>query len=225
MPGLKKYFPDIRFSSNKVTPDEMDMYIDYCVIYPGAGASSVGTAASGTATVAKPMVIVDRLLDYPRNLLYSCQGTADVGGTWTVNGVNQFGQTVTETVALGTAAAGTPAAATAGTKVFMSVLSGTFTATSDSVGGVLGRVGVAVGTAAGSVGYFGLPIRIKSTGDVKSITFVKNGAVTALNGGTIASYVGTADHTFQGTQIIAATDIYKVRIKATRNAEYDSALS
>jgi hypothetical protein len=223
MPGLKRHHADVRFGNNKVTPDEMDMRQQYVVMYPSTSATFVGTSATGTAGQEKALTIARDTLDYPRNLLYSVQGTADVGGVWVVNGKDQFGKNIRESVTLATAAAGTPAAATAGTLIFSRVTSGTFTTGTASVGGAIGRIGVAIGSP---TAFFGLPVKIKSTGDVKKITWIANGTETGINGGTVSGYVSTATHAFRGTAAnIAATDIYSVDILTTYNSENEDNVS
>src|SRR3990167_8890157 len=204
MPGLKKYFPDIRFGGNKITPDELDVRKTYQVTYPSISASSLGTAAAGTVDVA--WSVVNTTLDYPRNLLYTVTG-GTTGGTTIVNGKDQFGVVITETVTIATAAAGGTAA---GTKVFSTFTSGThYTNGGDNTSTAV--LGYAKGTAAGIVAVFGLPVRVGAVSDVKRLTWSNVGTVTSVNGGTINStYVGTANHTFQGSAVVAATDIYVV---------------
>lgn len=220
MPGLKKHHADVRFSKNKVTPDEIDQRQQYIVAYPSVSATFVGTAAGGTSTQEKALVVTQSKLDYPRNLLYSVVGTADMGGTWTVNGKNQFGKNITETVALGTAAAGTPAVATAGTAIFSDVTSGTFTVATDAVGAGSARVGVAIGSPSA---FFGLPVKVQAASDVKRITWIANGTWTGINGGTISDYVSTANHAFRGTATnVAATDIYVVEVLSTYDSSDDA---
>ena len=132
--GLKKWLPDIRFAGNLVTPDEIDRYEQYVVAFPGTSQTYVGTCAAGTNAQAKALVIINKTLDYPRNLYYGVVGTNDVGGSWTVNGKDQFGASIAETVGSGTVAAGTPAYMKAGTKIFAEVSSGTFTFAVGSAG-------------------------------------------------------------------------------------------
>jgi len=68
-----------------------------------------------------------------------------------------------------------------------------------------------------------LPIKIGAVADVKRMTWINDGTSTALNGGTIASYVaGSPNYTFMGTQIAAITDIYSLDILSTYNAENDN---
>lgn len=214
MPGLKKHHSDIAFSGNKVTPDEIDSYSQYVVSNLSVSATWVGTAAGGTSGQAKALVLINKNLDYPRNLLYGVVGTADIGGTWVINGKDQFGVSITETVGSGTAAAGTPAFAVAGTKIFSQVTSGTFTVA--GVGSGSARIGVAIGTAATAKYYLGLPDKIAAVTDVKSISWSKELVQTTLNGGTVDStLVGTTYSTFNGSAIMGGTETFTVLYKTT----------
>lgn len=221
--GLKKHFPDIQFSGNKVTRDEIEHYEQYCVINPTINATYIGTAAAGTAGQTKSLTFdTSAYLDYPRNLLYSVQGTNDIGGTWTVSGKDQFGSTVSETVGFGTAAAGTPAASSAGTQIFAKVTGGTFTIA--GTGNGIGRVGVAIGTASPKF-LFGLPNRIGTVTDVKTINWSdESGQVVPINKGSVQSstYVDATNHAFTGTTDITGTTTYVVWYKPTYNPEGDS---
>lgn len=209
MPGLKQHMPDFQFSGNRVTPDEIDRYDRYYVINPSVDPQWFGTTAVGTSTQAKPLVVINALADYPRNLLGAVSGSAGLGGTWVVNGKNQFGVSQSESLAIGSAVNG---GTTAGTKVFASVSSGTFTFRTSAAGSGTPTLGVAV-TAAGVL--LGLPDQIKSTADVKAITWSKAGTSTTLNGGTIGGYVSVANSSFRGTADIAVTDVYSVLYRST----------
>jgi len=215
MPGLKKHHADVRFSGNKVTPDEVDMRQRYVVTYPSIGASTLGTAAAGTVNVA--WTAVNTILDYPRTVLFSVTG-GTTGGTTIINGNDQFNRSVTETITIATAAAG---GTVAGTKIFDSFSSGTYyPAGGDNTSTAV--LGYAKGTAAATRAWFGLPVKIKATGDVKRITWINNGTQTDINGGTIAAYVDTAQHAIRGTAIVAATDIYIVDVLSTYTSENDA---
>mgnify|MGYP001240567442 CR=1 FL=1 len=214
MSGLGEHLPAMQVGA-KATPNELDRYELVNTGVLSISATWVGTCAGGTATVAKPLVIINRLLDHPRNLLYSCVGTADFGGTWTANGYDQFGNAITETVTNGTVAAGTPAFAVAGTKIFREVTSGTFTATSTAVGNGSARLGVAIGTAGTTAFKLGLLTKIASTADVKALTWVKENVVTTLNGGTVGGYVDVTNHAFTGSAIMAGTESYKALVRPT----------
>lgn len=216
MSGLKQYDAAFAFSGAQVTPDEIDEYRQYVVANPSISATWVGTAAAGTSTQAKALVLINKNLDYPRNLLYSVVGTNDVGGTWTVNGKDQFGAVITESVGSGTVAAGTPAFATSGTKIFAQVTSGTFQFATGSAGNGSARIGVAV--AAAGTAKFGLPDKIAAVTDVKSISWSKELVQTTLNGGTVDStLVNVANSAFSGTAVVGGTESFVVLYKPTKD--------
>lgn len=226
--ALKKYFPDVRMGGNKVDPDEINAKVTYQITYPSIGTATIW-AGKGTGDVSAVGTIVNKTMDYPRNLLLMITGVAGgEGGTATITGENQFGEAITESIGFATANAGGTAA---GTKIFAEV-----SAVSVSVVGLGGTavgsigLGYAFGTATGLVGMFGLPVRIAGASDVKRLTWVNNGAVTAINGGTIgtaatAGYINTTAHSFFGTAIAAATDIYSVDILTSYNSEYNTNLA
>lgn len=219
MAGLKKTDPAFAFSGARITPDEIDSYSQYVVLNPSISSTYVGTCAGGTATVASALVITNGYLDYPRNLLYSAVGTNDFGGTWTINGYDQFGASITETVTNGTVAAGTPAFAVAGTSIFARVSSGTFTATSTSVGIGSARLGVAIGTAGTLRYWLGLPDKIAAVTDVKTITWSTQHVHTAINGGSIQSstFVNTTNSGVGGSAIMAGTETFAVLYRSTKD--------
>lgn len=218
--GLKNWMLGLG-DTYKITPDEIDQYQVYSVMFPSTD-GTVGTAAAGTATQAKVLVIVNKFCDYPRNLEFGVAGSADYGGTWVLNGKDQFGVNVSETVAIGTAVNG---GTTVGTMIFAQISSGTFTATADSIGS--GTSKVKCSSAEGTT-RFGLPFKIGGTADVKSITWVNNFVGKAINGGTIGAYVGTGGNNgynnyFKGTASLGSADVYRVVAKPTWNASSDTA--
>lgn len=215
MASLKRDIPGIRFSGIKVTPDEIDQTRQYSVNNPSTSATWYGTAASASAAA---FGITNINADYPRNILVTIGGVAGgMGGTATVNGKDQFGNVIQETLGFATANGG---GSVAGTKIFAQVTSGTCTPV--GLGGTaVGTMslGVAIGTAANLVALFGLPDKIGAVSDVKRMTFIDNGTAKNINGGTIAAYIGTANHTFRGTAIVAATDQYHLTVRSTFNPE------
>ena len=217
MPGLKIHYPDVAFSQNKVTPDEMDMRHQYAVLKPSIGTAAVGTMAAGTVSGA--MTLVNVACDYPRNLLFTVVGPAGgVGGTCTIVGKDQFGRTQTESIAFASANAG---GTVAGTAVFDTVTSATYYPNGGDNTSTA-TLGYAFGTAAALKFWLGLPIKIAAAGDVKRITYIKNGVVTALTGGTISTYVSTTTHAICGTEILAATSDYVVDILSSYNSRNDT---
>lgn len=220
MPGLKKHLPDVRFSANKVTPDEIDQTVYYTVQNPSVSASFIGTVE---ATGADSFVIDQTKCDFPRNLLLTITGVAGgMGGTATVTGTDQFGVSQSEAIGFGSAAGGGTAA---GTKIFDSVSAATVDGLDGLGGTAVGTcsLGFAIGTAAGIEAKFGLPVKIKAVSDVKKIFWNDNGTQKGVNGGTVNStYVGTANHDFNIGQIVAAADSFHVEVLSTYNSENDS---
>lgn len=216
MPGMKKREPSFRFNSNKVTPDEIDQYQVYSVIDPSISATWFGTATGGTAGQSKAVVFSNVVSDYPRNVSLTIVGTNDMGGSVAVTGKDQFGKSITETVGYGTTAAGTPTSQAEGTKIFASISGATVTYA--GVGAGSARLGV--GTSEGSV-IFGLPFKIGSTADLKSMAWINEHTSTTINGGTLGAYADTTYHYFQGTSALAGTQTYTVWCLPTYNAEND----
>lgn len=217
--SLKKYFPPTRFNGEKVDPDEMNFAYEYMVMYPTIGSSFVGTAAANLSGSTSAFVLASQQLDYPRNLLLTIVNTAGSlnAGTVTVTGTDQFGGAQTETIGV---ALGTATTAVAGSKIFNTVSTASITFGTGQVQNGTPYLGVAIGTAAGQVAAFGLPVRIGGTSDVKSVTWINNGTSTAITGGTVVgSLVSTANHSFAGTHIVAATDIYVVTVLSSFNSE------
>jgi hypothetical protein len=219
MPGLKRHMPDVRFAGNKVTPDEVDMRVRYAYINPSIGTATIGTIAAGT--VAAAWTLVNTVCDYPRNLLFTVVGpSGGAGGTCVINGKNQFGVGVTETITIASANAGGTAA---GTSIFDQVTSGTYYPNGvDNTS--TATLGYTKGTGALATWpcYFGLPVKIGSTSDVKRITTLYNGVTGAINGGTIAAYVNTANHWFTPAVVGTATTTYVVDVLSTYNSENDN---
>lgn len=221
MPGLKKHHADFTFSGNRVTPDEYDEILSYQVQNPAVAGNFYGTAASASAVAVG---LTNVKADYPRNVRLTILGVAGgMGGTGVVNGYDQFGRYTTETLGFATANAG---GTVSGTKIFAEISSATVTpvgAGGTAVGTI--TLGVASGTAAGITTLFGLPWKIKAITDVKSITWINQGTVTAVGGGTItSSLVNTSSHSFMGTSVVAITDAYVVRVKPTYDSSNDAAV-
>lgn len=221
MPGLKKHMPDVRFSGNKVTPDEQDKYTRTYIIHPTASATWFGTAAAGSAGEAVAFVMLNQQADYPRTPLVTVtnsSGSICVGSAYIV-GTDQFGKTLTETIAL----SGTQTTLKAGTGIYKTITAGTVTYGTATEEDGTATLGVAIGTTSGQVARFGLGQKLGAAGDVKMITWINNGTATGLSAGTIIStLVSTTSHSFQGTKTVAVTDTYAVEMLSSYNAENDA---
>lgn len=213
----------------KVSYDEMDSEVQYSILFPGTSNTWFGTTAVGTQGQSKALVVINKNADYPRNVKVSVAGSSGstVGGTFILNGKDQFGNTIQESIVLSTVADG---GTRAGTKVFAEVSSGTFnfSSTMDAGPGTpqVGQAGG--GTAVGSLqAYFGLPVKLGAVSDVKRITWINNATPTTFLGGTVpstglsgtATVIGTAQSTFSGTANIALTDKFVITVRSSYVAE------
>lgn len=210
--ALKRHYPDVRFSGNKLTPDELDAYEQYQVVNPAISATHVGSATAGTTSQVVAVGFTNVTPDYPRNLAAIWSGSAAVSGTVAVVGKDQFGVVQSENFALtnGTQTVGT----SAGTKVFARVTSATATFGTGVVGTGTVSLGVDI---VGTTLLFGLPSKAYAVTDVKAITWSSTGGISLpINGGTItSSHVSTAVHAFRGTGALAGTQTYSVLFRST----------
>lgn len=214
MSGLNEHFPEFAFSGNQVAPRDVDRYEQYIVWGPSVDTSFIGTVSSATA--AAVLVFKNAYPDYPRNVSYSVTGGASgQGGTFSLAGLDQFGGTVVETVAIATANGG---GTTQGTQIFAKFGAGTYSPNGQA--GSTGTAAIGFGTASGITGnWFGLPTKISGTGDVKRIVWITTNTPTTLNGGTAIGTLVSASggtrpqHAFQGTSGVQITDRYVVTFK------------
>lgn len=214
--ALKKTDPGIRFSGIKVAPDEIDQVRQYIVMNPSVSASYLGTVTSASAAA---LVLDSVKCDYPRTLLLTLTGVAGgMGGTAVINGKNQFGETIQESIGFATANAG---GTKAGTQIFAEVTSGTVTPV--GLGGTAvgtASLGFAIGTAANQVAKFGLLDKVGALSDVKVILWNDADVMKAVNGGTVTStYVDTTNQSFNIGQVVAAADSFIIRYRSTYSSE------
>jgi hypothetical protein len=213
--SFKRNQPALRFAVDEfaVSPDEMDRYEVYTIINPNVSEVFIGTTAVTGTSTAKPIVCDNILLDYPRNLEVVHLGThAAMNGTFVINGYDQFGNAITENFAIASASNG---GTTAGTKVFSSVRSGTFTP-GTAVGNGTTKIGV--GTS-GTTCLFGLPVKLGGTADVVRMTYTNGTGAVAFGGGTIAAYVNVPMSAIKSPVDLAGTRSYQVWIKSSYNSE------
>jgi hypothetical protein len=215
--ALKKWDPGFGFSGNKVTPDEIGWDMMYYIINPSINTTWFGTTAIGGTVAQKTLVLINALADYPRNLEFGVQGTNAIGGTWDVNGKDQFGNSISESGTI--AVSGTAGGTTAGTKIFSEVTTGTFSfATGGSVGNGTPKLGV--GTA-GTTALFGLPAKLGGTFDVKMISGSFGGVGTStsgtfIHGSAVAANVDMYNHAIKAPlDVQAGTTVYAIRYRPT----------
>jgi len=216
MSGFKRSQPGLRFSGEKITPDEIDRYEQYCIISPTDSATWVGTCAVAGTAAEGALVLINAQLDYPRNVECVMLGTgAGMDGTMTIDGKNQFGVAITEDLAIANAENG---GTTVGTKVFANVTTGTF-AFGTAVGN--GTVSLGVGTT-GTTCIFGLPTKIAGTSDLKALTMALSDVSTTVGGGTIGAYADATNHAIKAVDDLVGTTTYVVLYKPTHDADAEA---
>lgn len=175
-------------------------------------------ATVSSATASALFVNKSAYPDTPRNLAYAVTGGATgQGGTFDLSGFDQFGLAIKEHVVIGSANGG---GTIQGTAIFGLIGLGTYSPNGQA--GSTGTAKIGFGTAAGITGnWFGLPVKIGGTADVRQITWYNNQVATPLNKGTnLGSLVSpsggtTPPYAFQGTSGVANTDAYSLTIKTT----------
>jgi hypothetical protein len=182
--SLKSYgeLPGFAFSGDKVQPNEIDRYEVYTLNIKAPVISWFGTAVGDGTTGYKALTIVNKLAPYPTSVEARLVGAAGTTkGTTVINGKDQFGVSISETLSLASGSAGT----VVGTKVFMEISSG-----SANLGTAAGSVVVCPGTA-GTTTLLGLPIKLGGTSDVKLITWGAGDTQTPAGGatGTVGGFV------------------------------------
>ena len=210
MAGIKSFLPDIKILDRGVTWDEMDAY-RVLTLQPAINVrwwASAGTAGTASSIA---LAMLNRLPDWPRNVNFILAGTGvGMAGSLDLNGKDQFGNSITETIGYGSADNG---GTTAGTKVFAQLDSGTL------------RYGTAVGNGTPQIGFvpgtaclLGLPDKINGTTDVVHLGFaVGTGAVT-YNGGTIAGFVNSPMHAIRPVAALDGTAEVMVWYKSNYDA-------
>lgn len=195
--ALKNTDPSFSFSGNLVTPDEIDVYDSYPIVFPSVSITWFGTAV-GTSLQSPTYGIINKRADYPRSLAMSIVGSSGstVGGTVAVTGKDQFGAVQTESLGFARAANGGTAV---GTRVFAEISAVTSSLATCNAGPATVSVGVGTG---GTTALFGLPSKIAATADVKWYAWGSAGA--GQNTGTASMWASTADY---ANGVMAVTDI------------------
>lgn len=209
MAGFKRSQPGLRFNTGeRITADEQDDYNIYSVGNPGTSNIWFGTAAVAGTSATGAFVISNRYPDYPRNINYTLVGTgAGMAGTFTVNGVDQFGAVVSETVATGTASNG---GTIVGTQVFGRLDSGTV-----NFGTAVGNGTTKLGFVPGTGCLFGLPVKIAGTQDVVLMSHVAGTGNVSYNGGTIAGFINTTLSAFRPAVSVTGSETINVWVKSS----------
>jgi hypothetical protein len=181
--SLKSYggLSGVAFSGMKVQPNEIDRYEVYTVNIKAPVISWFGTAVGNGTAGYKGLTIVNKLAPYPTSVEARLVGAAGTTkGTCVINGKDQFGNSISETLSLASGSAGT----VIGTKVFMEISSG-----SAELGTAAGSVVVCPGTAVTTT-LLGLPIKLGGTSDLKLLTWSAGDTQTSAGGatGTVAGF-------------------------------------
>ena len=217
--AFKKYEPYVRFNGEKLDADELNVYQQYTIACPGTAYTAIGTAAGGSSTQSKTLVVKNQQVDFPRNLVFNLVTTAGslAGGTLHIVGKDQWGNDQTEDIIQ---PEGTTNQSIAGSKIFSKVTAGTVSFGTSSQINSTTSLGYACGTAAGSnVFQFGLPWRLGAKSDIKSITYAKNFVPTVLNEGTPSNLITLDPPSFTGTVELGTADFFTVRAIPTYNGE------
>lgn len=212
---LKRHHPDVTFSGNKLTPDELDQDLQYVILNPSVDPVYVGTQ-TGTQTVSAALGIINERLDYPRTLVgaIAAASGSSRGGDITISGYDQFGNAIEETISVSAANGG---GTTNGTKVFARVTAGTVEFSAGDPGAGTARLGVGIGTSA-TLPVFGLPAKLGASTDIKNVNWIDDG--------TGKSHALTADLVNHGVVLnvaggIAAADSFVITYRSTFNASAD----
>jgi hypothetical protein len=200
-------------SEYAVTPDEMDRYEVYTAanVSPDTAWYFLGTA--GTSKV-QPGTWLTVLPDYPRNIQFSITGTGvGMQGTAIINGVNQFGKSITETYSFGSSDTG---GAVVGTQIFAQITSGTFYYGTAVGAGTL-RLGFGTG---GTTCMFGLPTKVGGTADLLLYSWGSASTPVKVGAGTLGGWVDTTYHAIKAASDIAgSTTHFSVWYKPSFNGE------
>ena len=212
--SLKRHYPDFAWSGNKVQPNEIDRYEVYSLKIEAPIISWFGTVVGDGTAGDKALTLVNKLAPYPTSVearFVGASGTTK--GTATINGKDQFGVSISETLSLASGSAGT----VIGTKVFMEISSG-----SAELGTASGSCVVCPGTA-GTTTLLGLPIKIAGSTDLKLLTWSAGDVQTSAGGatGTVDFYAVPAMDAIKAVAPIVGTVNLTAWIKTSYDFDVD----
>ncbi len=215
---LKTWHPDVAFGGGKVGADEVDFYHTYTIKDPSIDATAVATAASIHIGSTPLVENVAGVMDYPRNLVLRVAGgtsSGTYGGTATINGLDQFGNSISETFSIATAVNGGTGI---GTKIFSKFVSGSINMAGDTA---VATANVGYGTA-GTTTLFGLPFKVGGTGDLMSFNWASAHAVQFITSTAVGSYVNTGVHAVLARTDFGTASGFGLWAKSTYNQSNDN---
>jgi len=218
--SFKRSQPGIRFSGERISPDEMDNNFVYQINNPATtalGTLWVGSGGTAGTASAIALIINNKYPDFPRNVAFNIHGTGvGMAGSLIINGDDQFGSQITETIGFTTANNGGTAV---GTKVFAQYRSGTV-----YYGTAVGNGTPNIGLDGGTSCLFGLPVKIGATTDVISYSMgIGSGPISVGGGTAIGSLVNTGVHAVRPFAAPAASTYINLWVRPTFSSEYNVA--
>jgi len=213
MSGLKKHLHALTIANSEyaVVPDEIDRY-EVFTIKPAIDTTFWASAGTAGTAASVAMTITNRLPDWPRNINFALAGSATgMAGTLVVNGKDQFGKSITESLGFGSADNG---GTVVGTKVFAQITSGTL-----NYGTAIGNGTPAIGFVPGTNCLLGLPVKLGGTSDVVHLGMNAGTGPVTYGGGTIAAFVDTTVHAVRPATDLDGTSVVEVWVKPSYKNE------
>lgn len=213
MSGFKRNQIALRVANSEfaITPDECDRY-EVFEVTPAIDATFLASAGTAGTASSVAMVIKNRLPDTPRNINFALAGSATgMAGTLIVNGKDQFGNVIQETLGFGSADNG---GTVVGTKVFAQITSGTL-----NYGTAIGSGTPAIGLVPGTGCLIGLPVKLLGTTDVVHLGMSAGTGPITYGGGTIAAFVNVPMSAIRPAAALNGTSSLNVWIVPTWNNE------
>jgi hypothetical protein len=200
-----------------ITPDEIDRY-EVFSIRPAANIAFWASAGTAGTSAAIPLVLVNAVPDWPRNINFALAGShGSMVGTLVANGKDQFGSEITETISFTRADNGGTGV---GTKVFGQITSGTV-----YYGTAVGAGTPAIGFVPGTNCLLGLPTRIGAATDVVLLSQTVGTGAVSYGGGTIAAFVDTGVHAVRPAATVTGTSLVTVWVNPTYNNENNARMA
>lgn len=207
MSGLKKHLHALSIAKSEyaVVPDEIDRY-EVFTIKPAISTTFFASAGTAGTAASVAMTITNRIPDWPRNINFILAGSAaGMAGTLVVNGRDQFGGSIQESIGFTAADNG---GTTVGTKVFAQITSGTL-----NYGTAVGNGTPGIGFVPGTGCLLGLPVKIGKAADVVHLGMSAGTGPITYGGGTIAAFVDSGVHAVRPAAALNGTSVINVWVK------------